>query len=59
MAMTGLAVRPLIRTGSGVFCHMLEIGGTKIVLDCGLNDDFDYAMYDGCAGAVRDADCIL
>ncbi|KAI4290941.1 cleavage and polyadenylation specificity factor subunit 2 [Pancytospora philotis] len=50
---------PLVETGRGIFCHLLEAEGCRIVIDCGIGEDFDYSIYDGCLETIRSADCIL
>lgn len=55
----GIRLKPLIETRGGVFCHLLEIGATKIIIDCGMGEDFDYSIYEPCADIIRAADCIL
>ncbi|KAI5176035.1 cleavage and polyadenylation specificity factor subunit 2, partial [Pancytospora epiphaga] len=59
MVHTELVVRPLIDTKTGIFCHMIEFGGSKIVVDCGIDETFDYSLYDGCFQEIQGADCIL
>lgn len=51
--------KPLINTKTGVFCHLLEIGSTKIVIDCGIDNNYDYSIYDGCKQIIENADFIL
>lgn len=59
MAETKITIKPLIDTKTGVFCHLLELGNTKIVVDCGITDDFDYSIYNSVKDTIHAADCIL
>ncbi|KAM0681529.1 hypothetical protein GINT2_000042 [Glugoides intestinalis] len=54
-----IVLRPLIDTKTGIFCHLLQINNTKIVIDCGITQDFDYSVYDAIREEIEGADCIL
>lgn len=54
-----MGIKPLIDTKTGIFCHLLQVGSTRIVIDCGISSDFDYSIYDGVKDIISSADCIL
>jgi len=54
-----MAIKPLIDTKTGIFCHLLQVGATRIIIDCGIGNDFDYSVYDSIREIVSRADCIL
>ncbi len=56
---TRIKLKPLIDTKTGVFCHFLEIGSAKFVIDCGIGDTFDFSIYNDCRDIIESADCIL
>lgn len=54
-----VSLRPLIDSRKGIFCHLLEMDSTRIVVDCGIGEDFDYSIYDPVAEVIGTCDCIL
>lgn len=52
-------LRPLVDSRKGIFCHLLEIDDTRIVIDCGIGQDFDYSIYDPVVEIIGKCDCIL
>lgn len=50
---------PLIDSSTGIFCHLLQIDETKIIIDCGINESFDYSIYDSVKSLIESSDCIL
>lgn len=52
-------LRPLIPTSTGIYCHLLTINNTKIVINCGLSINFNYSIYDDVKEIIEQADCIL
>lgn len=59
MGSRNINFKPLIDTRTGIFCHLLEIGDTKIIIDCGIGKDYDYSIYDDYKDMIEHADCIL
>ena len=41
------------------FCFLLEIDSTKILLDCGCTDSFNFHVYDQYREMLKEIDCIL
>lgn len=50
---------PLIDAKTGIFCHLLEVGKIKIIVDCGIGKNFDYSIYNEVKNIIEKADCIL
>ncbi len=40
-----LTLEPLIPTETGIYCHLLTLDDMKIVIDCGIGQNFDYSVY--------------
>lgn len=54
-----IRIRPLVDTTLGIYCHLLEVESTKIVINCGIDSRFNYSIYDGVLDTIRSADCII
>ena len=52
-------VIPLINPETYVFCHLIEISTTKIIVNWGINNSFEYEMYDSVKDIINSADCII
>lgn len=59
MGLSQINLTPLIDTSTGIFCHLLEIGKSRIIIDCGIGPEFDYSIYDTIKETVESADGIL
>lgn len=59
MSQNKIRLRPLIPTSTGIFCHLLTIDETKIVINCGIDKNFDFNIYDNVKNIIETADCIL
>lgn len=59
MSQKKIELKSLISTSTGIFCHLLTINETKIVINCGLGIDFNYSIYDSIKQTIEEADCIL
>lgn len=59
MAQSKISINPLIDTKTGIFCHLLRIDSVSIIIDCGINQDFDYSLYYPIMDIIKNAECIL
>jgi len=59
MGQSFISLTPLIDTKTGIFCHLLEIYEVKIIIDCGIGQDFDYSIYESVQETINDSHCIL
>ena len=56
---SSIQLNPLIDMKTGIFCYLLEIESTKIVVDCGIDTSFSYSLYDPILNIISSSDCIL
>lgn len=59
MSENRISVKPLISTNTGIFCHLLQIDKTKIIINCGIGSELDYSIYDPIRDIIESAECIL
>lgn len=54
-----ILLKPLVDTNTGIFCHLLQIDNTKIIINCGIGPELDYSIYDSVRDIIESAECIL
>ncbi|KMV66092.1 beta-CASP domain-containing protein [Encephalitozoon cuniculi EcunIII-L] len=59
MSSSFVSLTPLIKTETGVYCHMLEIDNTKILVNCGAPYAMDMSMYTPVLPQILSCDAIL
>ncbi|KAM0672456.1 beta-CASP domain-containing protein [Ordospora colligata] len=59
MSSSFVSLTPLIRTDLGVYCHLLEIDNTKILINCGAPKTMEMAIYESLMPRILACDVIL
>lgn len=59
MSQSNINLTPLISTKTGIFCHLLEFEDVKMIIDCGIDYDYDSSIYKSLTPIINSADCIL
>lgn len=59
MSSSFVSLTPLIDTETGVYCHLLEIDNTRILVNCGAPCTLDMSMYDAIMPQILSCDAIL
>ncbi|KAG5859650.1 metallo-beta-lactamase-like domain-containing protein [Encephalitozoon hellem] len=54
-----VSLTPLIRTDTGIYCHLLEIDNVKILVNCGAPYTMDMSIYTSVLPQILSCDAIL